>query len=95
VPRGQGEGGDVDAKAPVAEGQKKPAGQPACVVLAVLGDGQKKPCVHGFAVLVKLPAARQNPAPHAAQEVSAVNDVPPPENVPAGQGVATAEPAGQ
>ena len=65
------------------------------MVLAVLEDGQKKPCVHGFAVLVKLPAARQYPAAHAPHEASAVYKVPPEENVPAGQGTATAEPAGQ
>ena len=45
--------------------------------------------------MVTLPVARQYPAPHAPQEDSAVNEVPPEEKVPTGHAVATEEPAGQ
>ena len=44
----------------------------------------------------ELPVARQKPVlVHAAQLPSAPDDVPPADQVPRGQGVAAAEPAGQ
>jgi len=58
------------AVAPAA--QEKRGGHGTCVVLAVEGEGQKKPGVHSFedaAVLV--PAAlKQEPASHAVQKAA-------------------------
>ncbi len=42
-----------------------------------------------------LPVARQKPAAHGRHEDEELKDTPPPEKVPAPQGVPAAEPAGQ
>ena len=63
----------------------------------MVADGQKKPALHGFAVEVALPTARQLPAPHAAHAANVVAPVPPAEYVPAGHAnvVVSPVPAGQ
>jgi hypothetical protein len=48
-----------------AAGQYEPAGHGTCVVLAVVGYGQKEPAAHWFAVPVPLLSARHEPAAHA------------------------------
>jgi hypothetical protein len=47
-----------------AAGQYEPAGHGTCVVLAVVGYGQKEPAAHWFAVAEPLLSARQLPAAH-------------------------------
>jgi hypothetical protein len=60
------------------------AGQATCRVSALVAVGQKKPAVQGTAVANVLFVAKQWPAWHAAHFDSALEVLPPDENLPAG-----------